>query len=324
MLLHGILQCAVGHHLFNQNHRGAMMELGEGLRKLRLNDDDNATTIPFCRFQEEVAAAFNFIYRTQKEFAACTDDLCLTMDGSISPTSCLATSLRGSSFTACSCKQKVLAAGDGGEEGVEVALREGPVGEHRLQQRVVAPRVHVTAVTATGTAGTVEYLIPKHAVHSLSRQAGSSNFNGIPALLVPFATATHAHHANEAIVDGALAPPPPTVVAPPLGLTSAAATASSRHGNHRGAMMELGEGLRKLRLNDDDNATTIPFCRFQEEVAAAFNFIYRTQKEFAACTDDLCLTMDGSISPTSCLATSLRGSSFTACSCKQKWMMFQP
>ncbi|CAN6344279.1 unnamed protein product [Urochloa humidicola] len=35
-LLHGILQCAVGfHHLFNQNHRGAMMELGEGLCKLR-------------------------------------------------------------------------------------------------------------------------------------------------------------------------------------------------------------------------------------------------------------------------------------------------
>ncbi|KAL4614285.1 hypothetical protein ACB092_07G043600 [Castanea dentata] len=36
-LIHGILQCAVGfHHLFNQvdtsfNHKGAMMELGEGL-----------------------------------------------------------------------------------------------------------------------------------------------------------------------------------------------------------------------------------------------------------------------------------------------------
>uniref|UniRef100_A0A2N9F663 Uncharacterized protein n=1 Tax=Fagus sylvatica TaxID=28930 RepID=A0A2N9F663_FAGSY len=31
-LIHGILQCAVGfHHLFNQNHRGAMMELGEGV-----------------------------------------------------------------------------------------------------------------------------------------------------------------------------------------------------------------------------------------------------------------------------------------------------
>uniref|UniRef100_A0A0E0F251 DUF309 domain-containing protein n=1 Tax=Oryza meridionalis TaxID=40149 RepID=A0A0E0F251_9ORYZ len=82
-LLHAILQCAVGfHHLFNQNHRGAMMELGEGLcklRKLRLDDD---TTSPFSRFQEEVAAALNFIYRTQKELAACTDDLCLTMDGS--------------------------------------------------------------------------------------------------------------------------------------------------------------------------------------------------------------------------------------------------
>uniref|UniRef100_A0A0D9XNN8 DUF309 domain-containing protein n=1 Tax=Leersia perrieri TaxID=77586 RepID=A0A0D9XNN8_9ORYZ len=86
-LLHAILQCAVGfHHLFNQNHRGAMMELGEGLcklRKLRLHhDDDNSSSRPFCRFEEEVAAALNFIYRTQKELAACTDDLCLTMDGS--------------------------------------------------------------------------------------------------------------------------------------------------------------------------------------------------------------------------------------------------
>nr|XP_009626819.1 uncharacterized protein LOC104117463 isoform X2 [Nicotiana tomentosiformis] len=35
-LLHGILQCAVGfHHLFNQNHKGAMMELGEGLSLLK-------------------------------------------------------------------------------------------------------------------------------------------------------------------------------------------------------------------------------------------------------------------------------------------------
>ncbi|RCV36312.1 hypothetical protein SETIT_7G308700v2 [Setaria italica] len=83
-LLHGILQCAVGfHHLFNQNHRGAMMELGEGLCKLRkLNlgggDDDD----PFSRFRDDVAAVLQFLYRTQKELAACTDDLCLTMDGS--------------------------------------------------------------------------------------------------------------------------------------------------------------------------------------------------------------------------------------------------
>uniref|UniRef100_A0A0E0QRI6 Uncharacterized protein n=1 Tax=Oryza rufipogon TaxID=4529 RepID=A0A0E0QRI6_ORYRU len=86
-----ILQCAVGfHHLFNQthdraqtqNHRGAMMELGESLcklRKLRLDD----TTSPFSRFEKEVAAALNFTYRTQKELAACTDDLYLTMDGSV-------------------------------------------------------------------------------------------------------------------------------------------------------------------------------------------------------------------------------------------------
>ena len=54
-----------------QNHRGAMMELGEGLcklRKLNLNDDDD----PFSRFREEVADVLHFLYRTQKELAACT------------------------------------------------------------------------------------------------------------------------------------------------------------------------------------------------------------------------------------------------------------
>ncbi|KAJ6700237.1 hypothetical protein OIU79_013304 [Salix purpurea] len=43
-LYHGILQCAVGfHHLFNQNHKGAMMELGEGLCKLRRMDFESGT-----------------------------------------------------------------------------------------------------------------------------------------------------------------------------------------------------------------------------------------------------------------------------------------
>ncbi|XP_010922954.1 uncharacterized protein [Elaeis guineensis] len=79
-LLHGILQCAVGfHHLFNQNHRGAMMELGEGLCKLRKMDFDEG---PFLEFEQEVSAALEFLYQTQKELAACTDDLCLAMDGS--------------------------------------------------------------------------------------------------------------------------------------------------------------------------------------------------------------------------------------------------
>ena len=62
-LLHGVLQCAVGfHHLFNQNHRGAMMELGEGLcklRRLRLEDDDDQG--PFSRFRDEVAAVLSFL-----------------------------------------------------------------------------------------------------------------------------------------------------------------------------------------------------------------------------------------------------------------------
>ncbi|KAF8648557.1 hypothetical protein HU200_064598 [Digitaria exilis] len=84
-LLHGLLQCAVGfHHLFNQNHRGAMMELGEGLcklRKLNLDHDDD----PFSLFRYDVSSVLQFLYRTQKELAACTDDMCLTMNGS--PTS---------------------------------------------------------------------------------------------------------------------------------------------------------------------------------------------------------------------------------------------
>jgi len=59
-----------------QNHRGAMMELGEGLcklRKLQLDSDgDSGGGGPFSRFRDEVAAVLQFLYRTQKELAACT------------------------------------------------------------------------------------------------------------------------------------------------------------------------------------------------------------------------------------------------------------
>ncbi|KAJ4705704.1 hypothetical protein OWV82_022447 [Melia azedarach] len=79
-LLHGILQCAVGfYHLFNRNHKGAMMELGEGLCKLRKM---NFRSGPFHQFEEEISATLNFIYQTQIELAACTDDMCLAMDQS--------------------------------------------------------------------------------------------------------------------------------------------------------------------------------------------------------------------------------------------------
>ncbi|XP_071697338.1 uncharacterized protein [Rutidosis leptorrhynchoides] len=79
-LVHGILQCAVGfHHLFNQNHKGAMMEMGEGLCKLRkLNLDDG----PFHQFERDMSAVLDFIYKTQLEFAACNEDMCVTMDQS--------------------------------------------------------------------------------------------------------------------------------------------------------------------------------------------------------------------------------------------------
>ncbi|OWM73135.1 hypothetical protein CDL15_Pgr001249 [Punica granatum] len=79
-LFHGILQCAVGfHHLFNQNHKGAMMELGEGLCKLRKMNFESG---PFYQFEQEISAALDFIYQTQIELAACAEDLCLAMDRS--------------------------------------------------------------------------------------------------------------------------------------------------------------------------------------------------------------------------------------------------
>ncbi|CAL5193238.1 unnamed protein product [Lathyrus oleraceus] len=79
-LIHGILQCAVGfHHLFNQNHKGAMMELGEGLCKLRKMEFSNG---PFLMFEKDISAVLDFIYKTQIELAACSDDICVAMDQS--------------------------------------------------------------------------------------------------------------------------------------------------------------------------------------------------------------------------------------------------
>ncbi|XP_061356002.1 uncharacterized protein LOC133300461 [Gastrolobium bilobum] len=79
-LIHGILQCAVGfHHLSNQNHRGAMMELGEGICKLRKMEFSNG---PFLKFEKEISAVLDFIYQTQIELAACSEDVCVAMDQS--------------------------------------------------------------------------------------------------------------------------------------------------------------------------------------------------------------------------------------------------
>lgn len=84
-LLHGLLQCAVGmHHLIGRNHRGAMLELGQGLCNLRRLDLDHDSDHgrPFARFRDEIAALLAFLYRTQKELAACTEEMCVAMDGS--------------------------------------------------------------------------------------------------------------------------------------------------------------------------------------------------------------------------------------------------
>ncbi|KAK9290339.1 hypothetical protein L1049_008506 [Liquidambar formosana] len=60
-LIHGILQCAVGfHHLFNQNHRGAMMELGEGLCKLRKMNFDSG---PFHQFEREISVVLDLFIK---------------------------------------------------------------------------------------------------------------------------------------------------------------------------------------------------------------------------------------------------------------------
>lgn len=77
-LLHALLQCAVAfHHLFNQNHNGAMMEFGEGVCKLRkLNFESGA----FHQFEQEISAVLNFIYQTQLELAACNEDFCIAME----------------------------------------------------------------------------------------------------------------------------------------------------------------------------------------------------------------------------------------------------
>ncbi|ESQ52830.1 hypothetical protein EUTSA_v10017145mg [Eutrema salsugineum] len=79
-LFHGILQCAVGfHHLFNNNHKGAMMELGEGVCKLRKMNFEEG---PFHEFERDVSAVLEFVYQTQLELAACSEDMCVTMDQS--------------------------------------------------------------------------------------------------------------------------------------------------------------------------------------------------------------------------------------------------
>jgi hypothetical protein len=51
-------------------------------------------------------------------------------------------------------------------------------------------------------------------------------------------------------------------------------------------MMELGEGLCKLRKISlaDGGGGGDPFSRFRDDVAAVLQFLYRTQKELAACT----------------------------------------
>lgn len=61
--LHGVLQVAVGlHHLLNSNHRGCMIEFGEGIRKLdRLGRD----TDMLLAFAEDARTLLDFMHNTQ-------------------------------------------------------------------------------------------------------------------------------------------------------------------------------------------------------------------------------------------------------------------
>ncbi|GBG83827.1 hypothetical protein CBR_g37627 [Chara braunii] len=79
-LLQGVLQCAVGlYHLVSDNHRGAMMQMGEGVTRLRMLRVDKG---PIFEFESGMSAVLEFVYNTQLEYAACSDDVCVTMDGS--------------------------------------------------------------------------------------------------------------------------------------------------------------------------------------------------------------------------------------------------
>lgn len=55
--------------------------------------------------------------------------------------------------------------------------------------------------------------------------------------------------------------------------------------------MELGEGLCKLRKMNFEGG---PFDQFEQEISLVLEFIYQTQIELAACSEDMCLTMDQS------------------------------
>lgn len=78
--LHGLVQCTVAlHHLSCGNHRGSMLEFGEGLRKLKRCGFDAKAWLEFVHGMEHV---LDFLYETQMEHAACDDVACTTLDGS--------------------------------------------------------------------------------------------------------------------------------------------------------------------------------------------------------------------------------------------------
>mmetsp|Transcript_1587 Transcript_1587/g.5518 ORF Transcript_1587/g.5518 Transcript_1587/m.5518 type:complete len:147 (-) Transcript_1587:2479-2919(-) len=77
-LYQALVQCSVGMvHLLTTNHRGAMLEFGEGVRKLeRLHMSGE-----LAQFREDMLQLQEFVYSTQIEYAACDETECHAMTG---------------------------------------------------------------------------------------------------------------------------------------------------------------------------------------------------------------------------------------------------
>ncbi|KAF7129264.1 hypothetical protein RHSIM_Rhsim10G0151800 [Rhododendron simsii] len=220
-LIHGVLQCAVGfHHLFNKNHKGAMMELGEGLCKLRKMNFKGG---PFLRFEQEISAVLDFIYQTHK---------CPILSASASSSSSIA-----------------AAASDSVRPSFNefFSIRENDSANEEEDD-------HEVARSSSGGASFSEAV---------------ELFNG--------GDYYKCHDVLESLWNDAEDPARTLIHGV---LQCAVGFHHLFNKNHKGAMMELGEGLCKLRKMNFKGG---PFLRFEQEISAVLDFIYQTQLEFAAC-----------------------------------------
>jgi hypothetical protein len=71
-------RCSVVIISLSQNHRGALIQFGEGLHKLRRQ---RLRYGGLHEFEQDMSALLEFVYNTQLEHAACDDDACVPMAG---------------------------------------------------------------------------------------------------------------------------------------------------------------------------------------------------------------------------------------------------